>query len=65
MALAISEDIMNTVDVMREYNEFERKLINSFSCIKISDSDLTKFVSEDRHGRATFLSLISKRVAHN
>ncbi|MGF1704069.1 GNAT family N-acetyltransferase [Photobacterium makurazakiensis] len=41
---------MNTVDVMREYNEFERKLINSFSGIKISDSDLTKFVSEDRHG---------------
>ncbi|TQO72547.1 N-acetyltransferase, partial [Vibrio cholerae] len=25
---------MNTVDVMREYNEFERKRINSFNGVK-------------------------------
>ncbi|EGR1894382.1 GNAT family N-acetyltransferase [Vibrio vulnificus] len=41
---------MNTVDVMREYNEFERKLIHSFNGVKESDSNLTKFVSKDRHG---------------
>ncbi|HFG1918904.1 TPA: GNAT family N-acetyltransferase [Vibrio cholerae] len=41
---------MNTLDVMREYNEFERKLINSFGGVKISDNNLTKLVSEERHG---------------
>ncbi|MFD2017389.1 hypothetical protein ACFSJQ_21105 [Vibrio olivae] len=41
---------MNTVDVMREYNEFERKLIHSFNGVKESDSNLTKFVSKERHG---------------
>ena len=41
---------MNTVDVMREYNEFECKLIHSFNGVKESDSNLTKFVSKDRHG---------------
>ncbi|WP_394244681.1 GNAT family N-acetyltransferase [Vibrio astriarenae] len=41
---------MNKADVMQEYNEFERKLINSFNGAKESDSNLTKFVSKDRHG---------------
>ncbi|WP_076590789.1 GNAT family N-acetyltransferase [Vibrio ostreicida] len=41
---------MNTADVMQEYNEFERKRIHSFSGVSKSDSNLTKFVSEHRHG---------------
>ncbi|WP_239502599.1 hypothetical protein [Vibrio astriarenae] len=41
---------MNKDDVMQEYNEVERKLINSFNGVKESDSNLTKFVSKDRHG---------------
>ena len=48
--LAIYEDKMSTLDVMRNYNEFERKRINSFNGVKKSDSNLTKFVSNDRHG---------------
>ena len=56
-ALAIYEDKMNTVDVMREYNESERKLINSFNGVKQSDSNLTKFVSKDRHG--SYISFFS------
>ncbi|MEF3022087.1 GNAT family N-acetyltransferase, partial [Vibrio mimicus] len=56
-ALAIYEDKMNTVDVMREYNEFERKRINSFNGVKKTDSNLTKFVSNDRHG--SYISFFS------
>ncbi|WP_232112094.1 hypothetical protein [Salinivibrio proteolyticus] len=41
---------MNTVDVMRDYNEFERKLVPSFNGVKESDNNLTKFVSKDRCG---------------
>ena len=41
---------MNTADVMREYNEFERTLIHSWNGVKESDSNLTKFVSNGRHG---------------
>ncbi len=48
---------MNIVNVMREYNEFERKLINSFNGVKESDSNLTKFVSKDRHG--SYISFFS------
>ncbi|MGF1713177.1 GNAT family N-acetyltransferase [Vibrio kagoshimensis] len=48
---------MNTVDVMREYNESERKLINSFNGVKQSDGNLTKFVSKDRHG--SYISFFS------
>ena len=48
---------MNTVDVMREYNEFERKRINSFNGVKKTDSNLTKFVSNDRHG--SYISFFS------
>ncbi|WP_240311151.1 GNAT family N-acetyltransferase, partial [Vibrio cholerae] len=56
-ALAIYEDKMNTVDVMREYNEFERKRINSFNGVKKTDSNLTKFVSNNRHG--SYISFFS------
>lgn len=48
---------MNTVDVMREYNEFERKLINSFNGVKKTDSNLTKFVSKDCYG--SYISFFS------
>ncbi|WP_336940547.1 hypothetical protein [Vibrio cholerae] len=48
---------MNTVDVMREYNEFERKRINSFNGVKKTDSNLTKFVSNNRHG--SYISFFS------
>ncbi|MGR5355694.1 GNAT family N-acetyltransferase [Vibrio chagasii] len=41
---------MNTTDVMQEYNEFERKRFNSFNGIKVTENNLTKFVSNDRHG---------------
>ncbi|CAH0525775.1 hypothetical protein [Vibrio hippocampi] len=41
---------MNTVEVMRQYNEYERKRISSFNGVKVSDSNLTKFVSEQHHG---------------
>jgi hypothetical protein len=41
---------MNTVNVMRDYNEFERKLFPSFNGVKESDNNLTKFISNDRHG---------------
>ncbi|EJN6829730.1 GNAT family N-acetyltransferase [Vibrio cidicii] len=48
---------MNTLDVMREYNEFERKLINSCNGVKQADSHLTKFVSKERYG--SFISFFS------
>ncbi|WP_117234789.1 GNAT family N-acetyltransferase [Vibrio maerlii] len=41
---------MNTLDVMNEYNEFERKSVNSFNGVVKSSDTLVKFVSEDFHG---------------
>lgn len=41
---------MNIINVMKEYNEFERKAINSFNGVQESNDEITRFVSEDDYG---------------